>query len=263
MPSHQRVERHHNIFVLPAGTPWPGQQMAQINRPASAADSCPKTWTRIRPIFKSEFAAFSDDKLIIDGIAKLLHQPNENPRMFFSRLEELIFVLKENYASYRVKPERMQPQAQGSYTEDNLTKFAFDSVDTFANFMFTQKFKAAALEKVSWLLSLMDQTRLTVEDAYNVFFTDHRLEMDKKALQVHAVSEKQDFFNPEQQQDIAAFKPQQRQQNRPQQISTTVATTNHKDKDTDRTSATTTAKTPTSRNPILQETVNSVSIAKS
>jgi hypothetical protein len=55
-----------------------------------------KTWTRIRPVFKVEFAAFSDDKLIIDGLAKLTHRPNENRRMFFSRLEELIFVLKEN-----------------------------------------------------------------------------------------------------------------------------------------------------------------------
>jgi hypothetical protein len=64
-----------------------------------------KTWTRIRPVFKAELAAFSDDKLIIDVLAKLAHRPNENPRMFFSRLEELIFILKENYASYRVKPE--------------------------------------------------------------------------------------------------------------------------------------------------------------
>jgi hypothetical protein len=68
-----------------------------------------KTWTRIRLVFKAEFAAFSDDKLIIDGLAKLTHQPNENPRMFFSRLEELVFVLKENYASYRVKPDRPPP----------------------------------------------------------------------------------------------------------------------------------------------------------
>jgi hypothetical protein len=59
-----------------------------------------KTWTRIRPSFKTEFAAFSDDKLIIDGLAKLLHRPNKNPQMFFSCLEELIHVLKENYASF-------------------------------------------------------------------------------------------------------------------------------------------------------------------
>jgi hypothetical protein len=41
----------------------------------------------------------SDEKLIIDGLAKLSHRPNKNPRMFFSRLEELMHVLKENYAS--------------------------------------------------------------------------------------------------------------------------------------------------------------------
>jgi hypothetical protein len=63
-----------------------------------------KTWT-IRPVFKAKFAAFSDDKLIMDCQAKLAHRPNENPQMFFSCLEELIFVLKENYASYRVKPD--------------------------------------------------------------------------------------------------------------------------------------------------------------
>jgi hypothetical protein len=100
---------------------------------------------------------------------------------------------------------------------DNLTKFANDSVDSFANFMFTQMFKAAAPENVRRLLSHKDQTRLAMEDAYKVFFTDHRLEMDKKASQVHVVSEEQDFSNLEQQQDIASFRPQQRQQNRPQQ----------------------------------------------
>jgi hypothetical protein len=130
-----------------------------------------KTWTRIRPVFKAEFAAFSDDKHIIDGLAKLTHRPNENPRMFFSRLEELVFVLKENYASYRVKPERPAPiQPQGTYTEDALTKYANDSVDAFANFLFTQMFKAAAPENVRQLLSHKDQSRLTVEEAYKVFF---------------------------------------------------------------------------------------------
>jgi hypothetical protein len=107
-----------------------------------------KTWTCIRPVFKAKFAAFSDDQLIINSLDKLAHRPNENPRMFFSQLEELIFVLKENYASYRVKPEHPHPQAQGGYTEDTLTKFANDSVDSFANFMFTQMFKAAAPENV-------------------------------------------------------------------------------------------------------------------
>jgi len=55
--------------------------------------------------------------------------------------------------------------------------------------MFTQMFKAAAPENVRQLLSHKDQTRLTVEDAYKVFITDHRLEMDKKASLIHAVSE--------------------------------------------------------------------------
>ena len=175
-----------------------------------------KTWTRIRPVFKAEFAAFSDDKLIIDGLAKLSHRPNENPRMFFSRLEELVYVLKENYASYRVKPDRPPPiQPQGTYTEDALTKYANDSVDAFANFLFTQMFKAAAPENVRRLLSHKDQSRLTVEDAYKVFFTDHRMEMDKKLSSVHALADDSD--NPAQQeQDVAAFKPQQRQQQRQQ-----------------------------------------------
>ena len=99
-------------------------------------------------MFKTEFAAFSDDKLIIDGLAKLSHRPGENPRMFFSRLEELIFVLKENYASYRVKPDRPAQEAGGGYSDASLTKAINDNVDNFANFMFTQMFKAAAPENV-------------------------------------------------------------------------------------------------------------------
>ncbi len=160
-------------------------------------------------MFKAEFAAFSDDKLIIDGLTKLTHRLNKNPRMFFSRLEELVFVLKENYASYRVKPDRPPPiQPQGTYTEDALTKYANDSVDAFANFLFMQMFKAAAPENIRRLLSHKDQSRLTVEEAYKVFFTDHRMEMDKKLSTVHAVTD--EFENPvQQEQDVAAFKPQQ------------------------------------------------------
>jgi hypothetical protein len=92
-----------------------------------------------------------------------------------------------------------------------LTKYVNDSIDSFANFMFTQMFKAAAPENVRRLLSHKDQTRLTIEDAYKVFFTDHRLEMDKKALQIQAILEDQEFSNLEQKQDVAAFRPQQRQ----------------------------------------------------
>jgi hypothetical protein len=163
-----------------------------------------KTWTRIRPSFKTEFAAFSDDKLIIEGLANLSHRHGENPRMFFSRLEELIYILKENYTSYRVKPARPAQQAAGGYSEDALTKAINDNVDNFANFMFTQMFKAAAPENVCWLLSHKDSSTLTVEDAYKVYFTDHRLEMDKKSSSVHAVNEEVDNSQSEQ-QDVAAF----------------------------------------------------------
>jgi len=78
-------------------------------------------------------------------------------------------------------------------------------------------FKAAAPENVRRLLSHKDQTRLTVEEAYKVFFTDHRMEIDKKATQIHTVSEEQEFSPSQSEQDIATFKPQQRQQQRPQQ----------------------------------------------
>jgi hypothetical protein len=41
-----------------------------------------RMWTRVHPLFKKEFAACSDDKLIIDGLANLAHRPGENPRKF-------------------------------------------------------------------------------------------------------------------------------------------------------------------------------------
>jgi hypothetical protein len=133
--------------------------------------------------------------------------------MFFSRLEELIYVLKENYASYRVKPDRQAQEAAGGYSEDSLTKAITDNVDNFANFMFTQMFKVAAPENVLRLLSHKDQSRLTVEEAYKIYFTDHRLEMDKKSTSVHAINEESDNGQADQ-QDVAAFRLQQRQQNR-------------------------------------------------
>jgi hypothetical protein len=140
-------------------------------------------------------------------------QTSHTGLVFFLRLEELIYVLKENYASYRVKPERPAQEPAGGYSEDSLTKAINDSMDNFANFMFTQMFKVAAPENVRQLLSHKDQTRLTVEEAYKIYFSDHRLEMNKKSTPVHAVTEEPDNGHNDQ-QDVAAFRPQQRQQNR-------------------------------------------------
>jgi len=64
-----------------------------------------KMWTRNWQLFKREFNATSDDKLIVDGLANLAHRPGENPCKFFSRQEKLFNVLHENYSSFRVKPE--------------------------------------------------------------------------------------------------------------------------------------------------------------
>jgi hypothetical protein len=85
-------------------------------------------------------------------------------------LEELIYVLKENYTSYRVKPDRPAQEAAGGYSEASLTKAINNNADNFANFMFTQLIKVAAPENVHRLLSHKDQSRLTVEDAYKVDF---------------------------------------------------------------------------------------------
>ncbi len=136
-------------------------------------------------------------------------QTSHTGLVFFLRLEELIYVLKENYASYRVKPERPAQEPAGGYSEDSLTKAINDSMDNFANFIFTQMFKVAAPENVRRLLSHKDQTRLTVEEAYKIYFSDHRLEMIKKSTPVHAVTEEPDNSHNDQ-QDVAAFRPQQR-----------------------------------------------------
>jgi Zn ribbon nucleic-acid-binding protein len=180
-----------------------------------------KTWTRIRPLFKEEFAMTSDDKLIVDGLANLAHRQGENPRKFFSRLEKLFNILHENYASYRIKPERPAPiQLQGTFTQDALTQFANDSVEAYNNFLFAQVFKAAAPENVRKLLSHKDQTRLTVDDTYQTFFTEHRVEQDKcqnTALNVHAIDENVDQEANQNDQNVAAFRPQRPQQQQQQQ----------------------------------------------
>jgi len=135
-----------------------------------------RTWTRIRPLFKREFAAVSDNKLIVDGLTNLAHRQGENPRKFMARLEKLLNTLHKNYASYRVKPDcpaAIQPQ--GTYTEDNPTSFANDSITAYNRFLLMQVFRAAAPESIRKLLSHKDQKPLTVEDAYQTFFTDHRV----------------------------------------------------------------------------------------
>jgi hypothetical protein len=167
-------------------------------------------------LFKKEFAAVSDDKLIVDGLANLAHRPGENPRKFMARLEKLLNMLHENYASYRVKPDRPPAiQPQGTYMEDNLTSFANDSVKAYNKFLLTQVFRAAVPESVQKLLSHKDQTRLTVDDAYQTFFTDQRGKTDiKERAMVNAINEEEEMTS--QDLDVAAFRPQPRQQQQQQ-----------------------------------------------
>jgi len=176
------------------------------------------------PLFKREFATTSDDKLIIDSLANLSHRQGENPRRFFSRLEKLCNILHENFASYRIKPNRPAQLADGHYSEDALMQYANDSIEAYNQFLFTQIFKAAALENVRKLLSHKDQTRLTVDEAYQTFFTEHRVEQDKRqptALTVHAIEDHQDPETANMDPNVAAFRPQhpQQQQFRQQQNS--------------------------------------------
>jgi len=98
-----------------------------------------------------------------------------------------------------------------------------DSVEAYNKVLFAQVFKAAAPENVRKLLSHKDQTRLTVDDAYQTFFTEHRVEQDKRqptALNVHAVEDNLDQESNNTDPNMAAFRPQhppQQQQFRQQQ----------------------------------------------
>ena len=94
-----------------------------------------------------------------------------------------------------------------------LTAFANDSVRAYNKFLLAQVFRAGAAENVRKLLSHKDQTRMTVDDAYATFFTDHRVKSDKKERNlVNVINEEEDSSNNATDQDIAAFRPQQRQQ---------------------------------------------------
>ncbi len=95
-----------------------------------------------------------------------------------------------------------------------LTAYVNDSIKAYSKFLLTQIFRAAAPENVRKLLSHKDQTRLTVDDAYDTFFTDHRVETDRKErAMVNVINDaEEDSGNVSNEQDIAAFRPQQRQQ---------------------------------------------------
>jgi hypothetical protein len=184
--------------------------MAVFNGETSKANSGPENLDKNQTTFqKGVRDNIGRHRTIMDGLANLAHRQGENPRKFFSRLEKLFNVLHENYASYRIKPERLAPiQPQGTFTQDALTQFANNSVEAYNNFLFAQVFNAAAPENVRKLLSHKDQTRLTVDDAYQTFFIEHRVEQDKRqntALNVHVIDENVDQETNQNDQNVAAF----------------------------------------------------------
>jgi hypothetical protein len=202
------------LCLIGEGEEWLSSMVCHLKLTAAQ-----KTWTCICPLFKREFATTSNNKLIVDGSANLAHKQGENPRKFFSRLEALFNVLHENFASYRIKPDRPAQLPAGNYSEDALTQYANDHVEAYNKFLFAQVFKAAALENVHKLLSHKDQTHLTVDDAYQTFFMEHRVEQDKcqSTINIHAVDRNQDQDVTTPDPNVAAFRPQQQQQFHSQQ----------------------------------------------
>jgi hypothetical protein len=117
--------------------------------------------------------------------------------------------------------------------------------------MFTQMFKAAAPENVRHLLSHKDQTRLMVEEAYKIYFTDHRLDMDMRPEQVHAIAGDPEAAHSINRTSLLSGHNKGNKTEVPNRISTTGATTVQVDKATDPTTTTATVKIPTSPNPML------------
>jgi len=144
-------------------------------------------------------------------LAYLAHKQGEKPRKFFSRLEKLFNVLHENYASYRIKPDCPAQLLAGNYSEDALTQYANDHEETYNKFLFAHVFNAAVPENFHKLLSHKDQTHLTVGDAYQTFFTEHRVEQDKRqsTINIHLVDSNQDQDVTTPDPNVAAFRPQQ------------------------------------------------------
>ena len=89
-------------------------------------------------------------------------------------------MLSKNYASHGVKPYRPVQQPGGGYLEDTLTTSIKDAVNSYNKFLLIQVLQASVLENVWRLLAHLDQTQLTVHEAYQVFFTEHLVESDKK-----------------------------------------------------------------------------------
>jgi hypothetical protein len=82
-----------------------------------------------------------------------------------------------------------------------------NGVKVYNKFLLTQVFKAAAPENIRKLLSHKDQTQLTIDDIYQTFFMDHKVETDKREAKINAVTladtDNQDTSAPE--QEVAAF----------------------------------------------------------
>jgi len=74
----------------------------------------------------------------------------------------------------------------------------------------TQVFCAAAPENVQCLISHKDQSQLTVDEVYQVFFAEHRVKKEKRISTVHTISNETESHTTE--PEITAFQPQQKQQ---------------------------------------------------
>jgi hypothetical protein len=175
-----------------------------------------RTWTHICPLFKREFELYlmtslswTDSPISLTDQEKIHANSWPDWRNFLTRSMKTTLRI----VSSRTIREQIQPQ--GTYTEDNLTSFANNSVKAYNKFLFTQVFWAATPESVRKLLSHKDQTHLMVDDVYQMFFTDHRVETDRKErAMVNAVNEEEDTNS--QDPDVAVFRPKPRQQQQQQ-----------------------------------------------
>jgi hypothetical protein len=147
------------------------------------------------------------------GFSTLAMGPNETTGELLARITNTMVIIKESYAAYNNKvpepPTDAHRLGQVGLLENTATQWKNDTVNNMLQFFKMQLFRASLPGDLRKAMSQDDQTRITLDDMYQVA-TDTQRESGSKtskpvsAIQDNSQSEVKD--DEEVEDEVAAFK---------------------------------------------------------
>jgi len=145
-------------------------------------------WSDFKEIFKQKYAVQTNERLILEGLAKLAMKLNETTNELLTRITRTVRVIKESFSNYGAITTEPQNDLNNCISNNTLRMFKRQYTSMMFNFFKMNLFKAALTPELRAVVAQQDPEAMTVKKMYSVATTAQREGKTKPPAAVNDIS---------------------------------------------------------------------------